>query len=303
VSSPAVNQRIIKETKRLARGNQSLIGWIFWDPGAERRYEALGVPGRLGYVGTRAAPLAPAGDDAVIAAFSTIHPNIVRAGLAAVRRTTTFDAMWEARDDAVVEGLRAYLTSEQCDALIALRDDLWRAVEACPVSGRTFFAAHLALERPAEPLLSAWHAASAVREWRADTHMAILVREDLNAVEASILHSAWMGYPHDWVARSRGWQDEEVAAGFASLGAKGLADAADGLVSERGVALREAIEERTDELGAIPWAAIGLDATTRIADVFEEVASALLRRVDDTAGKYWMPAARGRNPYGADSGS
>jgi hypothetical protein len=90
---------LIDEVRRLARLNQALIGWIFWDPGADRRYEALGVPGRLGYIGTRAAPLAAAGDDAVIAAFSTIHPNIVRAGLAAVRRTTTFEAMWAARNE------------------------------------------------------------------------------------------------------------------------------------------------------------------------------------------------------------
>lgn len=295
-----MDERILEETKRLGRLTQSLIGWIFWDPGAEGRYEALGVPGRLGYVGTRAAPLANAGDDAVIAAFSTIHPNIVRAGLAAVRRSTTFEAMWAARNEAIAEGLHAFLTPEQCAALAAQDETLWRAVAACPIGGRTFFGAHLSMERPSDPLLSAWHGASNEREWRADTHMAILVHENLDAVEASILHSAWMGYPHDWVPRSRGWQNDELAAGFASLEAKGLADAAMGLVNERGIARREEIEQRTDDLGTIPWAAIGLDATRAIADALEPIAPTLLKRVDDTAGKYWMPAARGRNPYGTD---
>lgn len=293
-----MDNRVIEETKRLGRLTQSLIGWIFWDPGAERRYEALGVPGRLGYVGTRAAPLASAGDDAVIAAFSTIHPNIVRAGLAAVRKTTTFEAMWAARNEAIVEGLRTHLTDAQCDALAAQDEALWRAVEACPLSGRTFFGAHLAMERPKDALLSAWNAASNEREWRADTHMAILVHENLDAVEASILHSAWMGYPHDWVPRSRGWQDDSLAAGFASLESKGLADAKAGAVNERGIALREEIEQRTDELGSIPWAALGREATSAIADALEPIAPVLLKRVDDTVGKYWMPAARGRNPYG-----
>jgi hypothetical protein len=297
---PRGDDRILEETRRLGRLTQSLIGWIFWDPGAERRYEALGVPGRLGYVGTRAAPLAGAGDDAVIAAFSTIHPNIVRAGLAAVRKSTTFEAMWAARNEAVVEGLHTYLTSEQCDALAAQGEVLWRAVAACPISGRTFFGAHLAMERPSDPLLSAWHGASNEREWRADTHMAILVHENLDAVEASILHSAWMGYPHDWVPRSRGWQGDELAAGFASLEAKGLADAARERVNERGIALREEIELRTDELGSIPWSSIGPAATRTVADALEPIAPALLKRVDDTAGKYWMPAARGRNPYGEE---
>jgi hypothetical protein len=161
-----MDERIIEETRRLSRLNQALIGWIFWDPTAEAKYEALGVPGRLGYIGTRAAPLASAGDDAVIAAFSTIHPNIVRAGLAAVRRSTTFEAIWNARNEAIVEGLRAYLKPEQCDAIVATREATWRAVEACPLHGRTFFAAHLTMARPSDPLLSAWHAASNVREWR-----------------------------------------------------------------------------------------------------------------------------------------
>ena len=89
-----------------------------------------------------------------------------------------------------------------------------------------------------------------------------------------------------------------MAAGFASLEAKGLADAEAGRVNDRGIALREGIEQRTDELSSTPWLAIGLDATRAIADALEPIAPVLLGRVDDTAGQYWMPAARGRNPYG-----
>ncbi len=292
-----MDEAIVEENRRISRLIQGLIGWIFWDPGAMRRYEALGVPGAIGYM-TRAAPLAALGEEAVIAAFSTIHPNIVRFGFAAINKNTTFEAMWAARDEAIVEGLRSYLTPEQCDALSSLEAPLWQAVAACPLPGRTFFGALLALERPSDPLLSAWHGANGVREWRADTHMAILVREDLDAVEASILHSAWMGYPQDWVPQSRGWDDESQSAGFALLEAKGLADAKAGRVNERGIALREEIEQRTDEVSSTPWSAIGLVATRAIADALEPIAPVLLGRVDDTAGQYWMPAARGRNPYG-----
>ncbi len=292
-----MDEAIVAENRPISRLIQGLIGRIFWDPGAARRYEALGVPGRIGYM-TRAAPLAALGEAAVTAAFSTIHPNIVRASFAAINKSTTFEAMWAARDEAIVEGLRSYLTPEQCDALAAQEEPLWRAVEACPLPGRTFFGALRALERPSDPLLSAWHGANGVREWRADTHMAILVHEDLDAVEASILHSAWMGYPQEWVPGSRGWNEESQAAGFASLEARGLADAKAARVNDRGIALREEIERRTDEVSSAPWAAIGLDATSAIAGVLEPIAAVLLSRVDDTAGQYWMPAARGRNPYG-----
>lgn len=284
---------IIIETRRVSQLIQALIGWIFWEPAAERRYEELGIPAKLGYFGSRAAPLAPAGDEAVIAAFSTIKPAAIRAGLAAVRRTTTFEAVWHARDEAVIEGLHSYLTPEQIADVASLEEVLWRVVEACPLEGRTFFGAHLRMVRPDDPLLSAWHAASNEREWRADTHMAILVSHGLGPVEASILHSAWMRYPHEWVGNSRGWNDEETQHGFASLRRRGLAERESDLVNERGITLRQEIEDRTDELGATPWRAIGVDAVRHIAATLQPLAPVLLARVDATAGPRYMPAARG----------
>ena len=56
-------------TRRNARSVQTTIGWIFWDPGAVARYEEIGLPGSLGYIAARCAPLAPAGPDAVAAPY------------------------------------------------------------------------------------------------------------------------------------------------------------------------------------------------------------------------------------------
>ncbi|MEQ1788679.1 MAG: hypothetical protein ABL966_16630, partial [Acidimicrobiales bacterium] len=88
-------------TKRNARSVQTTIGWIFWDPGAVARYGAIGFPGPLGYIGARAAPLAPAGPDAVIGAFGSISPLGVRmAFLVAEEQGVAFDDLWRARDEA-----------------------------------------------------------------------------------------------------------------------------------------------------------------------------------------------------------
>jgi hypothetical protein len=287
-----VEDEIVAETRRVSQFIQAFIGWIFWEPAAERRYEQLGFPAKLGYFGSRAAPLAPAGDEAVVAAFSTIKPAIIRAGLAAVREATTFEAVWDARNEAILEGLRSYLTEDQLAAVCSVEETLWRAAEACPISGRTFFGAHLRMGRPADPLLSTWHAANLVREWRADTHMAILVAYDLGPVEASILHSAWMNYPHEWIGNSRGWNADETRDGFALLRGRGLVEPAGDTANARGIALRQEIEERTDELGAAPWRAIGVGATRAVSAALEPCAPALLARVDATAGPLYMPAAR-----------
>lgn len=285
--------------RRNARSVQTIVGWIFWDPGAIERYTALGVPGPLGYVPARAAPLAPAGDDAVIAAFSTIHPDAIRVSLAQAREHTTFDALWAARNDAVVAGLHRYVP-DQVDAIAAMAPWLWDAVAACPLSGRALFGACRSQPRPDDPLLSAWLAVNCLREWRGDTHMAVLVEADLGPVEASLLHSAWVGYPHDWVARSRMWGDAEIAAGFEELSRRGLAelrpsgdDPDDGpVVTEAGIELRHRIERRTDELTATPWRAVGHDRATHFADVLEPPCETLLARVDTTAGDRYQPASR-----------
>ncbi|MCU0269794.1 MAG: hypothetical protein MUF83_14275 [Acidimicrobiales bacterium] len=284
-------------TARNARSVQTLIGWIFWDPGAIERYTALGLPGPLGYVPSRAAPLAPAGDDAVVAAFSTIHPDAIRVSLQAARAATTFEAVWAARDDAVRAGLHTYV-GDHVEAIAAMADWLWDAVEACPPSGRVLFGACRSLPRPDDPLLSAWHAVNCLREWRGDTHMALLVEADLGPVEASLLHSAWVGYPHDWIARSRMWADAAIDAGCASLAARGLAEREpsstdDGWrVSPAGVALRQRIEDRTDALTTTPWEAVGADRARRFAAVAEPPCEVLLQRVDDTAGPRYQPASR-----------
>ncbi|WP_436850227.1 helix-turn-helix domain-containing protein [Streptomyces monashensis] len=50
-------------SRRNARSVQTTVGWIFWNPGAVVRFEALGLPGPLGYIASRGAPLAPAGPE------------------------------------------------------------------------------------------------------------------------------------------------------------------------------------------------------------------------------------------------
>src|SRR5436190_381780 len=153
----------VATTRRNARSVQTTIGWIFWDPGAVARYEALGVPGPLGYIGSRAAPLAPAGPDAVISAFGSITPFGIRMAFAVVEEKTSFAALWAARDEAVAEGLRAYAPAI-VDPLIALGPALWPVVEQLPTAGRVFFASHLGMPRPSDALLSGWHAVNCLRE-------------------------------------------------------------------------------------------------------------------------------------------
>ena len=288
----------IQAAIRCSRSVQTTIGWIFWDPGAVGRYAELGLPGPVGYIAARAAPLAPAGPDAVIAAFGSISPAAIRFTFDTIAEIgphfgTSFDAAWVARDEAVVAGLAQH-APDIVEPLTRLGPELWPIVAALPTVGRTFFAAHLRMPRPEHPLLSGWHAVNCLREWRGDSHWALVVAAGLTGVEASILHNAWLGYEEGWLPRSRGSSPEEIEGALASLEAKGLA--ADGLVTPEGVELRRRLEADTDRLTTLPWELLGPDGCRRFAEELEPPCELLLRRVDETAGPNYQPASRLRPP-------
>ena len=281
---------------RNARSVQTTVGWIFWDPGAVARYRAAGLPeglaGPLGYIASRCAPLAPVGPAAVTAAFGSISPL----GIAAVFDLLDaggFTRMWEARDEAVLEGL-AEFTPDLLDALADVGPDLWEVVDALPVVGRVFFGAHLRMPRPTEPSLSGWHAVNCLREWRGDTHWALVVAAGLTHAEASVLHNAWLGYEDDWLALSRGTTPETLDAGWRALAGKGLAT--ERTVTDEGIALRQRIEDDTDRLTSLPWELLGERRSVEFAERFEPPCEVLLRRVDETAGPNYQPASRVRVP-------
>jgi hypothetical protein len=272
---------------------QTTIGWIYWDPGAVARYEAIGLSGPLGYIAARCAPLAPAGPEAVIAAFGSISPIGIQITFLQLDGLDGFRACWAARDEAVIEGLHRY-APDIVEPLTAMGPDLWAVVEQLPLVGRVFFGAHLAMPRPEDPLLSGWHAVNCLREWRGDTHWALVVAAGLTHPEASILHNAWLGYDGDWLAESRGTSPEDIAAGWAALEAKGLAGG--GEVNDEGIALRQRIEDDTDARTTLPWQLLGEAASMAFADQLEPPCERLLTRVDETAGPRYQPASRLRPP-------
>lgn len=275
--------------RRNSRSVQTTVGWIFWDPGAVARFEALGLPGPLGYIAARCAPLSGAGPQAVAAAFGSISPLGIALAFDALESPERFAAFWAARDEAVLEGLAAH-APDICAPLAEMGPDLWAVVDQLPTVGRVFFAAHLDRERPTDPILSGWHAVNCLREWRGDTHWAIVAASGLTGVEASIIHNAWLGYETDWLPTSRGTAANDLEAAWASLAERGLAD--DRTVTPDGVALRQRIEDDTDAVASLPWRLLGETRSQAFATRFEPPCEALLRRVDETAGPNYQPASR-----------
>jgi hypothetical protein len=276
---------------RASLASHRLIGWIYWDPDAIARFTALGVPNGIGYyVTTRAAPLASAGNNAVTAAFYTIRAEFINLSLDIARQHTTFEDAYRVRNEAVVRGLHDYSPSI-VEGLSSLASELWQAADSLPLAGRVLHAAHRQWPRcEDQPELSAWLAVNCIREWRGDTHFAILASEDVSGVQAGLLHDAFLGYLGDWIPRSRGADDDQLVAAWQQLDDRGFVT--DGRVNEQGLAFRQMIEDKTNSVCEKAWRHLGEKTTTQFCELVEPFGTVFLARIDATAGENWMPAAR-----------
>ena len=177
-----------------------------------------------------------------------------------------------------------------------MAEALWRGVDSVHFGARPLFAAHRGHARPENVRsgLSAWLAANCLRELRGDNHWALCASEDLDDVEVGLLHSVMVDIDEygseEWIARSRGNDDEAVSAGWARLESKGLASGH--AINDAGRRFRLELESRTDALTAPAWEAVGEEETRSFCELIEPHHDAFVARIDATAGPRWMPAVR-----------
>jgi hypothetical protein len=287
--SNATQWQVLSAQASLA--SHRLVGWIYWDPNAVARYTALGIENGLGYyIASRCAPLASAGDEVVIAACYSINADFIRLALRLAREKTTFEDAYRVRNEAVVQGLIEFVP-EIVDALGDISDYLWQAAESLPISGRVLHAAHRGWPRcEDQPALSAWLAINCIREWRGDTHWTILAAHEISGVQAGLLHDAFLGYPGDWIPRSRGANDAQLNEAWDSLDQRGFVT--DRKINSSGLEFRQKLEDLTNKLAEHAWRNLGEEKTQKFCDLVLPHSQTLLSRIDKTAGENWMPAAR-----------
>ena len=283
---------------RGGRAAHDLVGWLMWDQGAIDRYAALGVPNGAGWiVAWRLAPLGDVSPAAASAATYSIDADVIEFVMSMSRGIADRSAVASVRDAAVVDGLGS-IAPGLIDEIAPLADDLWRGVDSVHFGARPMFSAFRAEPRNEDtpPAVSAWRAVNCLRELRGDNHWALCAAADLDAVEVGLLHSAMVDVneygDEEWIARSRGNDDDAISHGWHRLAAKGFAEA--GELTDAGRAFRVDLETRTDELTAPAWAAVGEASTVALCEAVDPHHDAFVARIDATAGPRWMPALRQR---------
>jgi len=248
---------------------EPLHGMIYFVPEAADAYARLGITGRAGYFASRAAPMGAVGADVVVSTFFNFNPELVHAAIPSAWESAAPDDIVAARFAAVDAAFRRVLG----DAVVA-SDDMGRAAQLARVAadeagrhveGRPLAAGHAEVSWPAEPHLALWHAQSILREFRGDGHIALLVAHGLSGIEALVTHGATDEVPATLLQATRGWSDEAWRLGADTLRVRGWLERGEPLrFTDWGAAQRQAIEDGTDELASVPYAALGDDGCSEL---------------------------------------
>lgn len=227
------------------------------------------------YFAGRAAPLGRVPAEVVHAIFYNFAPGEVARHIPRVWDIAPPEAALAARERGCVASLRRILGDLADNPSVARAADLaLRAGTSAPTEGRILYAGLRALPVPEEPVARLWHAATLLREYRGDGHIAALVAEGVGGTEAHVLGALYDGIPAEKFGRVSHLPAAQLAALVDGMRARGLIDAS-GWLTEAGRETRERVEALTDALDEPIYAVLEpADLDQLMADL-EPLAAAL----------------------------
>jgi hypothetical protein len=238
---------------------------VYFSPLAAEVYATVGLAGRQGYFGSRAAAMGAVSAELVRATFFNFSPDAVNEAIPAAWKNATTGQILGARHELVRKSFAQFTpehmhTEDTVKAAALAKSAALHA--AMRLDGRPLFAAHVALPWPSddEPAMVLWHAQTLLREFRGDGHISVLVAEGLAGIDAHVTHIATGTMPVAIMRSTRAWSDDVFDAAVVDLTKRGLINCADdGTLSltAEGLEQRARIESLTDTLAESPYLALG----------------------------------------------
>jgi hypothetical protein len=254
---------------RANRALDALHAMLYFAPESEEELTGVGLrPGRMCYFASRSAAMGPVAAGVTTATFYNFSPTLVARHIPRAWSLASPEDVLAGRLRAADRALRRLLGDEaaRSSAVVEAAGLARAATVGLAAPGRPLYAAHAELPWPDDAHLVLWHAVTLLREYRGDGHVAVLLATGLSGLDALITHTATgRGFTEPAAKATRGWSDEEWSAGVERLRGQGLLD--EHGLTEAGLALRESIERRTDDLAARPWLQLGQERTARLIEV------------------------------------
>ncbi|HVT22854.1 MAG TPA: MarR family transcriptional regulator [Mycobacteriales bacterium] len=228
------------------------------------------------YFAGRAAPLGIVPAEVVDALFYNFAPGEVARHVPKVWQTTTPEAALAARSQGCVNALRRIL-GDRVDSADFTRATalLTKAATSAPYEGRPMYAALRALPVPDDVVARMFHAASLLREYRGDGHIAALMSEGIGRLECHVLYVLAMDMPAEKFGRIHHLPPAQIAAVIDGMRERRLIGD-DGWLTEDGRATRQRVEDRTDDLALPPYEALDPAELDELISLLEPLAAALI---------------------------
>ena len=270
---------------RMARRMYELVEPIGLIPySADEPNEAMFALGFTNYWDTyfagRAAPLGLVPAEVVDALFYNFAPGEVARHIPKVWQTTTPEAAIAARRKGCANALRRILVDHvDSPGFTRATELLLEAATSAPYEGRPMYAALRALAVPDDEVERLFHAASLLREHRGDGHIVALMSEGVGRLEAHVLFALGTEVPAEKFGRIHHLPAAQIAAVVEGLRDRGLIRD-DGWLSEKGRAVRQRVETRTDDLAAPPYECLESHALAELESLLEPLAMLLIAAQD-----------------------
>lgn len=227
----------------------------------------------MGYFANRAAPMGDVAAGVVTATFLGFHPAMVERALPEAWSLAPAPVAVESRREAAAAAMRRLIPDADALADRALTL-LWPVIDAADGGGRPLFSANRDLDDPDDEVAQLWQALTALREHRGDGHVACLTAEGIGGCEAHVLAAAVRGTPAEVLRDARGWSEEEWLEASVFWRSVGVLDG--DRLTERGAALHERVERRTDELALVPYGELRDDERDRLVEMLAPATRAVL---------------------------
>jgi len=223
---------------------------VYFGDDIRERFDAIGLKGWwMAYFAHRSAALGTPDPKTVTALFHGFAPRLVERALPDAWSLASRDEILATRLRLAVDRLAPVIEPSAVDAEVArLAKVLEAIVDRLDFAGRALAAAHANLPRPEDPIERLWRAATVLREFRGDSHVAILVAAGLDGAAANALAVA-DGRAPAHQQQARGWNDDEWTAAFEHLRRRAWTNEY-GEITDAGKAARAQIEDATDRVSS-----------------------------------------------------
>jgi hypothetical protein len=232
--------------RRFWQGIEVIHDVVYFAPDIRERFDAIGLKGWwMAYFASRSAALGTPGPRLVTALFYGFAPRMVERVLPDAWAMADRGAILDTRFQLARDALTPAVADLDIDPLATVLETI---VDGLDFAGRPLAAAHASVDRPEDALGRLWWAASVLREYRGDSHIALLTTNDLDGTEANALAVA-DGRAPERQREARGWTEDEWAAAFTRLERRGWVDTGQAITPD-GHAFRTQLEDDTDRVSS-----------------------------------------------------